>query len=251
MNDQVRRHAARHRVNGFGPEDGCPKGVPLFIAHGLKLASDFRTHLFIVLGQHHPPGLAPLDVEEDAGVIAPLAPADGARPVYFCLGQRDDARGLFQQGEIPFLHEPFIDAHPALHRLRPVIGYDEGDGVVAGQGQQLSQLPVKILVIVKHRIGVGGARFMLAVAGVEIFPEAVMHPVRPDLHHHEEIPGLGAEQVFCHAEPLGGHVIDLLQQQLLILGPEIVHVEQVRAYQPVHFFLELGGMGIAAAAVRC
>ena len=85
---------------------------------------------------------------------------------------------------------------------------------------------------------------MPVVELVQVLPEAVMHPVDAHLDHREELPGLRLEQVLGEPEALVGHLVDLPQQVVLVVGAEVRAVEQVLADD----LLDLAG---AAAAGRC
>ena len=70
---------------------------------------------------------------------------------------------------------------------------------------------------------------MLAVLRIHGLPEAVVDAVDAHLDHHEEVPGLRAEEVVGEREAAVGHLVELPEQVVLVLGPEVRAVEQVLA----------------------
>ena len=73
-----------------------------------------------------------------------------------------------------------------------------------------------------------------------------MDPVGAHLDHEEEIPGPRLEQVLGEAEAAHGHLLDVLEQALLFLRPEVLHVDHVAADEILDLVLELRGIGVLA-----
>ena len=61
------------------------------------------------------------------------------------------------------------------------------------------------------------------------FQNAVVHPVGAHLDHHEELPRLRREQVVGEREAPVGHLVDLPEQVVLVVGAEVRAVEEVFA----------------------
>ena len=64
---------------------------------------------------------------------------------------------------------------------------------------------------------------------VHVLPEAVVHAIDAHLDHHEELPRLRREEVLGQREATIGHLVDLPQQIVLVLGAEVRAVEEVFA----------------------
>ena len=84
-------------------------------------------------------------------------------------------------------------------------------------------------VVVEDRVLVLVPRLVLAVLGVHVLPEAVVHPVWAHLDHREELPRLRRKQVVGELEPPVRHLVHLPQEIVLVVGAEVLAVEQVFA----------------------
>ncbi len=85
---------------------------------------------------------------------------------------------------------------------------------------------------------VGAARLKLDVRWVVILPEAMLQPVGAHLHKHEEVPRLVGQHLPHHGEVLARHGVDLAQQEILVVGAEVLDIHQVLAPGPS---VDLGG----------
>ena len=183
----------------------------------------------VLLRRDRPLGLAAGDVQEDARVVAALPPRRRPRPVDADVAQRGDAVRLGERREQPLATEPFVDADPAVEPLRAVVGEDEDDGVLVRVLEELREQAVDVAVVVEDRGLVRVARLVLAVLGVHVLPEPVVHAVGPHLDHREERPRLRREQVLGEREPPVGHLVHLPEEVLLVVRAEVLRVEEVLA----------------------
>jgi hypothetical protein len=130
--------------------------------------------------------LPALDVQEDAGVVAALAPGDRPRPVDAHLPQRRHALRLGKRREQSLPAEPFVDPDPAVEALGSVVRDDEHDGLVIRVLEQPRDQAVEVLVVVEDRVLEPVARLVLPVLPVHELPEPVVHPVGPHLDHDKQ-----------------------------------------------------------------
>src|SRR5258707_602582 len=72
-----------------------------------------------------PARLTPLDVHEQAAIIAALSPCHRLLPVDIHLAERGDLLGIVLQDEIAFPAEPLIEDDAAIHALGAVIRDDQ------------------------------------------------------------------------------------------------------------------------------
>ena len=133
--------------------------------------------------------------------------------------------------------QPLVDADAALHPLGAVIRDDQHDRLLVGVLEQAGDQPIEVAQVVEDRVGVGPVRLVAVVELVQVLPEAVVHAVEPDLDEREQLPRLRLEQVLGEPEALVGHLVDLPQQVVLVLGAEVRAVEEVLA----HDLLDLAG----------
>ena len=113
-------------------------------------------HALVVGGRDRALRLAALDVEEDARVVAAVAPRRRARPVDAGLLRRRDAVGLALEREQALAAQPLVDADAAVEPLRAVVGDDEDERVVVGVLEQAADQPVEVDVVVADRVLVSG-----------------------------------------------------------------------------------------------
>ena len=191
-----------------------------------------------------PSGSRPGDVEEDARVVAALPPRRRARPVDADVAQRRDAVRLGERGQQALTTEPLVDADAAVESLRAVVGEHEDDGVLVGVLEELPDEPVDVAVVVEDRALVRVAGLVLSVLGVHVLPEAVVHAIRAHLDHREERPRLRLQEVLGEREPAVGHLVDLPQEVLLVVGAEVLRVEEVLADDVCDLVLQRGGVRV-------
>ena len=84
-------------------------------------------------------------------------------------------------------------------------------------------------VVVEDRVLVLVPGLVLAVLGVHVLPEPVVHPVWPHLDHGEQRPRLRRSEVLGEREAPVGHLVDLTQQVVLVVRAEVLRVEDVLA----------------------
>ena len=92
---------------------------------------------------------------------------------------------------------------------------------------------------------------MLRVLRVHVLPEAVLDPVRPHVHHHQEVPLLGCHQVLRVREAAGRQRVDVAEDAFLVLGPEVGDVEDVLPDLAAQLVLQLAGIGEVVLDRRC
>ena len=73
-------------------------------------------------------------------------------------------------------------------------------------------------VVLEDRVLVRVARLVLAVLGIHVLPEAVVHAVGPHLDHCEERPGLRLQEVLGQPEATVRHLVDLAEEVGLVVG---------------------------------
>ena len=180
-----------------------------------------------------PPGSCPRarapDVEEDAGVVAALAPGGRARQSMPACGGELTPSGSACIASSPSRRSHSLMRMPPSSRLAPWSETTRTSVSSSACAQQAADQPVDVLVVVEDRVLVGVAGLVLAVLGVHVLPEAVVHAVGAHLDHREELPRLRREQVLGEREALVGHLVDLAQQVVLVVGAELRAVEQVLA----------------------
>ena len=110
-----------------------------------------------------------------------------------------------------------------------MVGDDEHERLVVRVLEQPADQPVDVLVVVADHVLVRAAGLVLAVLGVHVLPEAVMDPVGAHLDEGEELPRLRREEVVGEPEALVGHLVDLPQEVVLVVGAEVRAVEEVLA----------------------
>ena len=151
------------------------------------------------------------------------------------------------QDEIPLPSEPLVDADAAVHALRAVIRDDEHRRLVVREPQEArASFGVEPPVVVEHRVLVRIAGLEQPMLGVGEAPEAVVDAVGAHLDHEEEIPGPGLEQVLCEAEPLLGHLLDLVEQAILVVGAEVLDVDEIVADDLLDLVLQLRRVRVPA-----
>ena len=179
---------ARLGVQILGPVRDRADRPPLVVAERLEPLLQLAPHALVVVRGDDALRLAPLDVEEEAAVVAALAPRDGARPVDEVGRETRRLGRLLAQHEVPLAAQPLVDADAAVHPLRAVVRDDEHRRVVVREPQQARDLRVEPLVVVEHRVLVGIARLEQPVLGVGEAPEAVVDAVGAHLDHEEQVP---------------------------------------------------------------
>ena len=110
-----------------------------------------------------------------------------------------------------------------------MVGEDEDDRVVVGVLEQPGDQPVDVAVVVEDRVLVLAAGLVLSVLGIHELPEPVVHPVRAHLDHREERPRLRLREVLGQLEAPIGHLVNLAEQVMLVVGAEVFGVEDVLA----------------------
>jgi hypothetical protein len=81
-----------------------------------------------------------------------------------------------------------------------------------------------------------------------LLPEGVVHPVEADLDEREQLPRPRLEQVLGEPEALVGHLVDLPEQVVLVVGAEVRAVELVLADDPLDLAREQRRVGERALA---
>ena len=127
-----------------------------------------------------------------------------------------------------------------------MVGNDEDGRVFVGEAQEPAHLVVERLVVVEDGLLVRVPGLVEPVLVVEEAPERVVDAVGAHLDHEEEIPGPRLEQVLGHAKAAHGHLLDLLEEALLLLRAKVVHVDHVAADEIVDLALELRGIRVLA-----
>jgi hypothetical protein len=94
------------------------------------------------------------------------------------------------------------------------------------------------------------ARLVEPVEAIVVLPEAVMDPIHAHLDEHEEVPGARAQEVLDEREALLRHLVDLVEDALLLIGAELLHVEDVLADELLHLPLERRRVRVGALRVR-
>ena len=135
--DEIGRDALRIAVELLGRVDRGRDRVPGVVRDRRDPAREVVAHGLVLLRCDRPLRLAPGDVEEDARVVAALAPRRRSRPVDADVAQRRHAVRLGEGREQPLAPEPLVDADAAVEPLRAVVGEDEDDGVVVRVLEQL------------------------------------------------------------------------------------------------------------------
>ena len=97
-----------------------------------------------------PSGSRPAHVQEDPRVVAAVAPRRRL-PVDADVRQPLGALRLARRREQALAAQPLVDADPAVHPLRTVVGDDEHGRVVVGVGEQLGEQAVEVDVVVEDR----------------------------------------------------------------------------------------------------
>jgi hypothetical protein len=204
IDEQVGCNAVLLVVDVLGAKDARPERLAVGAAERSQLVGELRADALVVLRRNRALGLAVAHVEEDPPVVAAVAPGGRRAPVDARLGERHRGVGLRQRAQIALAAQPFVDADPALHPLRAVVGGDEDRGVVVRMLEQRADELVDVTVVVEDRVGV-------RTVGVEVLPERVVHAVDPHLDHCEELPRLRAQQVVGQSKAAIGHVVDLAE----------------------------------------
>ena len=151
VDDQVGRHVADRPVDLLRLEDERAERPALGVGRGLEPGLELVAEPLVVGRLDRAVGLAPLHVEEDAGVVAPLAPDAGLVPVDVELGERRDLLGVPVQDQQALADEPLVDAEAAVEPPRAVVGDDQDDRVVVEQLQEAADLLVEVAVVVADR----------------------------------------------------------------------------------------------------
>ena len=154
--------------------------------------------------------------------------------------------GSVLRREQALLAEPFVDADSPVHALRAVVGDDEHDGVLVRVLEEAGHEAVDVAVVVEDGALVPVAGLVPPMLRIHELPEAVMHPVRPHLDHREEPPRLRREQVLGEREAPIGHLVDLAEEVVLVLGPEVLAVEDVFADRLLDLASEHGRVRVSA-----
>ena len=136
---------------------------------------------------------------------------------------------LLAQHEVPLAPQPLVDADATVHPLRAVVGDDKHRRLVVGEPQQAGDLGVEPPVVIEHRVLVGIARLEQPVLQVGEPPEAMVDAVGAHLDHEEQVPGPRLEQILRQSEPLLGHLLDLVEQAVLVVGAEVLDVDEIVA----------------------
>ena len=158
---------------------------------------------------------------------------------------------VLPENEVAFAPEPFVHANAALHPLCPVVRDQQDESLLEiNVLENFADLAVEKHVVILKYVPVGIALLVEAVPGVAESPEAVVEPVRPHFHEHEEVPRLGLEKMPDHPKALLCHLVDLPEKPILVLGPEVLDVDDVPVCDPLHLLLELAGVGVLALVVR-
>ncbi len=90
------------------------------------------------------------------------------------------------------------------------------------------------------------AWLMLGVSSVVIFPHPVVNPIHPHIHEHKKVPGLLLYQIAHDFELLLAHGVNLLEQEILVLGSELTYVNVilVAAQHSVNLVAQLIGVSV-------
>ena len=131
--------------------------------------SQVAANPLVVLGVDDALGLPALDVEDDAGVVAALAPGHRTGPVDPTRASGVAAVGLVAKREQPFPPEPFVDPDAAVDALGAVIGDDEDDGVLVGVCEQAADELVDVAVVVEDGVLYGPPATCFRCAGSMYF----------------------------------------------------------------------------------
>ena len=118
---------------------------------------------------------------------------------------------------------------PPSSRFAPWSESDEDDRVLVRVREELRDEPVEVAVVVEDHVLVPVARLVLSVFGIHVLPEPVVHAVGPHLDHRKERPRLRREEVLGEREAPVGHLVHLPEEVLLVVGAEVLRVEEVLA----------------------
>ena len=250
MDDQVGRDALHLRIDALRHVHAGRHGLAVLVGDRREALRQVVAHALVVLRRDRALGLAAGDVEEDARVVAALAPGGRLRPVDAGLAERHDRVGLGEQAEEALPAQPLVDADPAVHPLPAVVRHDEDRRVLVGALEDAPHEPVHVLVVVEDRVLERVARHVLAVLRVHHLPEAVVHAVDAHLDHGEELPRPRVEQVLGEGEAPVGHLVDLAQEVVLVVRAEVADVEEVLADRLLDLPLEHGRERVLAVDRR-
>ena len=250
VDDQVRRDAVHLLVGLLGHVDARAERLAVLVRDGGQALGEVAADALVVLRRDGALGLAAGDVQEDARVVAALAPGRGLRPVDPRLAQGDRRVGVGERRQEALAAQPLVDADAAVHALAAVVGDDEHGRVVVRVGKDAAHELVDVLVVLEDRVLVRVPGDELAVLRVHQLPEAVVHAVDAHLDHGEELPRLRLEQVLGQLEAPVGHLVDLAQQVVLVVGAEVAHVEVVLADRLLDLALEHRREGVRALDPR-
>src|SRR3990172_7979695 len=246
VDHQVRRHVPAGSVDVFRLEYPGPHRLALMIGDGGQLPGQLVPQALVLCRVDDTFRFAAADVHEDSAVVAAFAPGDGARPVHGIDGEGGGTGGRRLQREIALLDQPLVDADAAHHGLGSGVRHDDDGRVSVDLGEDATQLRVDQPVVVEHGRLVWVTRFVGAVALVEVLPEAVVHAVDADLHHHREVPGLGLEQVTEELEAPHRHFPGAGEDAVLFVAAEVFDVHLVVADYGRYLSLQLGRVGVGA-----
>ena len=150
--DEVRRDALRLAVQLLRLVDGGRDRIAGVVRDRGDPPREVVAHRLVLLRRDRPLGLATGDVQEDARVVAALAPRRRARPVDADVTERGHAVRLGERRQEAFAPKPLVDPDPAVETLRAVVGEDEDDRVLVGVLEQLPDEPVDVPVVVEDRV---------------------------------------------------------------------------------------------------
>src|SRR5437660_7906823 len=110
IDDQVRWYAITFVINILRFKDGGADVDAVGICQSFKFSFQFFPQRFEFACFHDTLRLTPLDIEEDAGIIASIPPYLCLAPVNFAPVDRSQGGRLLPQCQVSLLNEPFIDA---------------------------------------------------------------------------------------------------------------------------------------------
>ncbi len=130
VDDQVGGDVPDRVVDLLGLEDQRSQRLAVGVGGRLELRLDLVAERLVLGRLDRALRLSPLDVEEDAGIVAPFAPDLGLLPVDVELGERRHLRRVALEDQQPLAHQPLVDAKAAVEPLGAVVGDDQHDRVV-------------------------------------------------------------------------------------------------------------------------
>ena len=211
--------AVIERVHVKDLADGPPRALWIFQAG--QPAGDLCTQRGRGLGRDAAPGLAPLEVEEDAGQPQGIGP--GARPVH-PLQIFPHLPAPLLQHQVALLHQPGVQVHPP----------GEGGEAVVGDHQQQGLRVVRVHLLqhpLQHGVAVGvdvlDGPGVLALSPLMILHEHVLDAVGAVEHTGTEPAPLPPQKLREHllALCLVEHGLleeALLVQHILVEGPGVL-----------------------------